>query len=128
MSDQSHRPQLPDGLNPQVRSGAFVFVTLPSRSSVPVEATVVEDQGITHVVARDVADGEGWDYDFVGGWITLGIKSTLHQIGLTAAVSSALARREISCNVLAGRHHDHLLVPLERLDDALLVLSGLADD
>ncbi|MBG6106956.1 hypothetical protein [Frigoribacterium sp. CG_9.8] len=31
----------------------------------------------------------------------------------------------ISCNVLAGAHHDHILVPLARTDDALRVLHEL---
>ena len=30
------------------------------------------------------------------------------------------------CNVLAGYHHDHLLVPAERADEAVSVLRSLA--
>jgi len=45
---------------------------------------------------------------------------------LTAAVSTALTRAGISCNVVAGHYHDHLLVPLDRVDDALIALSDLA--
>ncbi len=113
-------------LRQQVRSGAFVFVTLPTRAGVAAEATVVEDEGITHVVAREVADAEGWAYDFVAGWITLAVGTDLDLVGLTAVVATALADHDIACNVLAGRHHDHLLVPLDRLDDALLVLDDLS--
>lgn len=112
-------------LDQQVRTGAFVFVTLPTRAGVPAEATIVEDEGITHVVPREVADAEGWTYEFVAGWITLTTATALDLVGLTAAVATALAEHGIACNVLAGRHHDHLLVPLDRLDDALLVLDDL---
>ena len=45
--------------------------------------------------------------------------STLEQVGLTALFSRALADAGISCNVLAGVHHDHLLVPADRADEAL---------
>lgn len=112
-------------LDQQVRTGAFVFVTLPTRAGVTAEATIVEDEGITHVVPREVADAEGWTYEFVAGWITLTTATALDLVGLTAAVATALAEHGIACNVLAGRHHDHLLVPLDRLDDALLVLDDL---
>ena len=32
----------------------------------------------------------------------------------------------MSCNVLAGYHHDHLLVPAERGDEAVQVLRELS--
>ena len=46
-------------------------------------------------------------------------------VGITAAVSTALARVGISCNVLAGYYHDHLLVPAGSVDEAIDVLGGL---
>ena len=49
-------------------------------------------------------------------WLTLSIQSSLEAVGLTAAVSARLAERDIACNVLAGYHHDHLLVPVARAD------------
>lgn len=125
MSDFASLDDALADLDQRVRSGAFVFVTLPSRAGVAAEATIVEDEGITHVVAREVADAEGWDYDFVAGWITLTTSTAVGLIGLTAIIATALAEHDIACNVLAARHHDHLLVPLDRLDDALLVLDGL---
>lgn len=127
----AHADELADvvrRLSPKVRSGAFVVVSLPSRSDVPVEAIIHEDDAVTHVVARDVAKAEGWAYDFVAGWITLGVETDLALVGLTAIVATALAERGISCNILAGHRHDHLLVPLDRLDDALLVLARLSRD
>ena len=59
--------------------------------------------------------------------VALGTSTPELAVGLTAAVSTALARAGIACNMLAGFHHDHLLVPLNRLDDALDVLDTLAD-
>lgn len=45
-------------------------------------------------------------------------------VGITAAASAALTAAGISCNVLAGARHDHLLVPVDRAEEAL----GLLDD
>ena len=47
-------------------------------------------------------------------------------VGLTAAVSTLLAEHQISCNVIAGYHHDHLLVPERKARTALQLLADLA--
>jgi hypothetical protein len=113
-------------MEPVVRPGEWVFVSLPPGQAVKSAATVVEDEGTTHVVARSDADEYGFTYEFVAAWITLQVHSALDAVGLTAAVAVALAGAGISCNVLAGFHHDHLLVPADRADDAMAVLRGLA--
>jgi len=113
-------------LRPVVRVGEFVFVSLSDAPTVPCEVTVREDEGLTCVVRREVADDLGWPYDFVAGWITLRVHSALAAIGLTAAVSEALTQSGISCNVVAGYFHDHLLVPIDRVDDAMAALEALS--
>nr|WP_231980396.1 ACT domain-containing protein [Tessaracoccus coleopterorum] len=75
---------------------------------------------------RAVADWEGLGYEGTYAWITLTVHSSLEAVGLTAAVAGRLARAGIACNMLAGAHHDHLLVPTERADEVLLLLAGLS--
>ena len=113
-------------MQPVVRPGEFVFASLAATPDVECEVTVREDEGLTCVVRREIADTMGWPYDFVAGWITLQVHSALAAIGMTAAVSEALTARGISCNVVAGYFHDHLLVPHDRLDDALSALKRLS--
>ena len=115
-------------MRPVRRPGAFVFVTVPAAEPVPPEAlaSVVEEEGRTLVLERDEADRRGHAYGFVAAWITLEVHSALDAVGLTAAVSAALTDAQISCNVLAGHHHDHLLVPEDRADDALGALRALS--
>ena len=50
----------------------------------------------------------------------------LATVGLTAAVSTALTRDGISCNISAGYHHDHLFVPVDRARDTMAVLAALS--
>jgi hypothetical protein len=113
-------------MRPVVREGEFVFVSLTKPPDVECLATVVEDEGVTCVVRRATADEQGWPYDFLAGWITLKVHSALAGVGLTAAVSVALAEQDISCNVIAGYFHDHLLVPIDRRDVAIEVLRELS--
>lgn len=112
---------------PELVDGEFVFVTAPSLpDGVDVLATVREEEGRSCVIGRDDADRLGLGYDFVAAWITLRVHSALDAVGLTAAVSGALARAGISCNVIAGRHHDHLLVPHHAAAEAMARLTELA--
>ncbi|HHU38721.1 MAG TPA: ACT domain-containing protein [Propionibacterium sp.] len=112
-------------LRPSVRQGSFVYVTLPTPPEVEAHARIVEDEGVTVVLDQGVADDQGYEYEEVFGWITLQAHTSLSSVGVTAAVATALARVGISCNVLAGYYHDHLLVPVESVDEAVEVLGGL---
>ena len=115
-------------LDPGVRPGEFVYVVVADSlaDTLPYEARVRESEGVSLVMRRADADEAGLSYDFVAAWITLAVHSSLAAIGLTAAVAATLAERRISCNVVAGYHHDHLLVPRHRADDALVALRKLA--
>jgi hypothetical protein len=88
-------------------------------------ATIREDEGLTVVLRRADADNHGITYDFVACWLSLTVHSSLEAVGLTAAFSRALGDAGISCNVLAGFHHDHLLVPVAERDCALAALRAL---
>lgn len=115
-------------MEPIQRAGEFVFVSAPTLSTdVVVEASVREAEGISYVLSRESADQFGLAYEYVAAWITLTVHSALNAVGLTAAVSTALARDGISCNVIAGLRHDHLLVPVDLADAALRSLRQLAD-
>lgn len=113
-------------LEPVAVEGEFVFVPLSERAPVETLATIVEAEAVTHVVRREVADEHGWPYDFVAGWITLRVHSSLAAVGLTAAASTCLASRGISCNMLAGYYHDHLLVRIDDVPDAIQALEELS--
>ena len=63
--------------------------------------------------------------EFVAAWLTVEVRSALDAVGLTARLATALASENIACNVLAGYHHDHLLVPFEMADRAVAVLEAL---
>lgn len=109
------------------RPGTFVFVSGDSSSfAASALAMVAEEEAVTWVVPVDVARAAGSDVEFEVAWLTLTVHSALEAVGLTAAFSRALGDAGIACNVLAGYHHDHLLVPSDRADDAIAALRALA--
>jgi uncharacterized protein len=113
-------------LDPEVVPGSFVVVTAVEPLPVVAVATVREAEGVAHVLSRPDADRLGLTYDVVLGWITLRVHSALDAVGLTASVATALTEAGISANALAGFHHDHLLVPVDRTEEAVAVLRSLS--
>jgi uncharacterized protein len=131
MRGERNLERLLASLEPAQRPGTFVFAVVEDADALEAvvpEATVREEEGLTVVLRREEADRLGIAYDHVAAWITLRVHSALDAVGLTAAVSTALADAGLSCNVIAGYHHDHLLVPADRAQEAVTVLAGMSRD
>ena len=119
MSDRvKDRLEMIRGMTPRLVEGRFVFVTLKAGQSRPDNfgATMLEDEGVSVIVPAGATD------EHVMRQITLDVHSALDGVGLTAAVSAALADHGIPANVVAGHHHDHIFVPEEQADLAVDVL------
>ncbi|XVQ82112.1 ACT domain-containing protein [Microbispora siamensis] len=115
-------------MHPRLNPGRYVFTTVEGEilPGVRPVVTVAEEEGLTLVLPQQEADTAGLAYEYVAGWITLRVHSALEAVGLTAAVARELAAAGLSCNVVAGFHHDHLFVPYERAAEAVAVLEDLA--
>lgn len=90
-----------------------------------VEAVISEAEGATVVCTLEAAAAGNWSVDFEAAWLTLDVHSALEAVGLTAAFSAALGAASIPCNVLAGYFHDHVLVPAEKAEAAIVCLEAL---
>lgn len=114
-------------LRPRLVPELYVFTTVagPPEGARWV-ALVAEDEGLTCVLPQADADRMGLGYENVWAMVTLGTTTSLELVGLTACVATALAQEGISCNVIAGRSHDHLFVPAPRAAQTLRLLGALA--
>ncbi|MFT4519175.1 MAG: hypothetical protein ACI9JM_001566 [Halioglobus sp.] len=121
--------RLLSSLTPELLPEEFVFCTVADDAldyaKLSPLATFREKEGVTLVLDLGVAEQAGLAFESVFRCITLGVHSSLDAVGLTAAVSSALAQRGISANVIAAYHHDHIFVPVQRAHDALVALQSL---
>jgi uncharacterized protein len=130
MSGETDLRKLLSSMSPRLNPGRYVFTTTDTAVDPPGLEPVVavrESEGRTLVVRQEEADAAELAYDYVAGWITLRVHSALDAIGLTAAVARELADADLSCNVVAGFHHDHLFVPYERAAEAVALLERLAE-
>ena len=87
--------------------------------------TFREEEGVSAIVPDPLASEMGADGPLFAR-ITLRVNSDLEGVGLTAAVSTALAAEGIACNVVAALHHDHLFVPAAKSEKAMQTLKDLA--
>lgn len=115
-------------MSPTRNDGVYVFASVPFdtdlRTLEPL-AVMRETEGLSVVVAEDVAARSGLAAFCRMAWITLRVHSDLEAVGLTAAFSRALAQVDIPCNVVAGAFHDHLFVPVDKADAAMDALRAL---
>jgi uncharacterized protein len=128
VADRHDLDRLLAGLRPELAAESYVYALGPAPAGTRVFATVAEDEGLTLVLTRDEADAAGLRPEWAAARITLQVNSQLQDVGLTATVSSRLAARGISCNIVAGFFHDHLFVPEDRATDALQLLRQLAQE
>jgi hypothetical protein len=131
MTGETNLATLLSSLSPQLMAREFVFCTLENGcytdyAQLSPLASFREPEGLTLVLQRENADRAGFDYEAVFRCITLTVHSSLSAVGLTAAVSSRLAERGISANVIAAYYHDHLLVPSGQAGAAMAALQALA--
>ena len=128
MSGETDLARLLQNMQPEYNPGEYVFCVLDSfeqGAALKPVCMVHEKEGVTVILPREQADALLLSYSLVCAWITLTVHSALEAVGLTAAVSRALAEEDISCNVVAAYYHDHLFIPVEDGDRAMKALSAL---
>lgn len=102
----------------------FVDSVLP-KDLFPV-CIVQEKEGLTAIIKKIDAQQLLLPFTFEARLITLAIHSSLEAVGFLATIATAFAVENIPCNVIAGYFHDHLLVPVEKADQAMEVLKTIA--
>jgi len=114
------------GMDPELDLETYHFCTGPDTLLPRAIASFREAEGLSLILTDDLARAHGLPVDLPMRRITLRVHSALDGVGLTAAVSGALAQAGIACNMVAGLHHDHAFVPAPDAARALAILRALA--
>jgi hypothetical protein len=128
MSGEQDLGTLLAGLEPYLHPDLLVYASVDPGVPLPAVdafAVIVEDEGTTLVLRAVDADAVELRPAFPCRRIELRVHSDLAAVGLTAAFATALSDHGISANVVAGLHHDHLLVPVDDAERAMTVLQDL---
>lgn len=132
MPGKTDLDQLLKTMSPELLEGDYVFCT--SKNSTYGDyagakpfASITEKEGLTLVLLKQEAERSGLHYEGTFNCITLNVHSSLHAVGLTAAISATLTDHEISANVIAGYFHDHVFVQSQFAKRALGILLKLSE-
>jgi hypothetical protein len=110
------------------RPGVFTYAAVAAPTPELLAAAhgmVTEDEGITLILPIEAAELAGLPVDIELAWLSLTVQSSLEAVGLTAAFAATLGAHDIPCNVLAGYHHDHILVPVDKAQRAIDALTAV---
>lgn len=122
-----------NSLTPSLDKTPYVFCTFPDTDVQPDSsqykplAIINEVEGVTWIIQQEAADEIGLEVEQPFSRITLNVHSSLTAVGLTAAVSTALAQQGISANVVAAFYHDYIFVPQADANHALKTLHKLSN-
>lgn len=129
MPGETNLNTLLKNMTPVLNGGDYVYCTVADINTIDTQDILGffrEEEAITVILKKEVADQLELKYEYIAAWITLTIHSSLAATGLTAAFANALAAENISCNVVAAYYHDHIFVAKKDADKAMLALKKLA--
>jgi hypothetical protein len=119
-------------MTPRLLAGTYVFVTLAPGLPQPegLEPVMVfrEREGATLIVTEDAASAAALTASFRCRMITLNIHSSLEAVGFLAAITTRLAAAGMGVNPVSAFYHDHLFVPADRAEEAIVILESLAEE
>ena len=130
MSGETNLMLLLQSMQPILQVGEFVFCTLSTQTLKPINLQPIgqfyEAEGLTLILDREQADRANLPYAYVARMITLSVHSSLNAVGFLAAITTELARQDISVNPVSAYYHDHLFVPVDRAQEVMNVLQNLS--
>lgn len=131
MSGEKDLQKLLKSMKPEHKPGEYVFCKVENLENLNVnEIDMIfrEEEAITLILKKEIAQKLQLDFSVVMSWITLTVHSSLEAVGLTAAFSKALSEHEISCNVVAAFYHDHIFVNAKDTQKAMGILNSFSNE
>jgi uncharacterized protein len=129
LTGETNLQKILQSLKPKLNSGEYVFCMVSDLSQVKLTDAIMvftEEESITVILKKELADQLNFSYPAVMSWITLTVHSALTAVGLTAAFSKALAEQGISCNVVAAFYHDHIFVEQKHAELTMHTLNQIS--
>jgi hypothetical protein len=132
MVPESNLQNLLATMKPELQSGEYVFASVTVDDNKVAQDAVVglfrESEGITLILERSAAIAAGIEFSFPSRMITLTVHSSLEAVGFLALITDKLAAAGISVNAISAFYHDHLFVPLQKVDQAMHILHMIMEE
>ena len=132
MTGETNLAKLLASMTPCLLPGVFVFSTMPIGTTLPSWLQPVmhfrEAEGMTLIIEKSDAITANFPYVFPSRMITLQIHSSLEAIGFLAVITPRLAAAGMGVNPVPAYFHDHLFVPEARAEEAVKILTQIAEE
>ena len=89
--------------------------------------TFQEKEGVTIIATNEYLAKNGLQSEALFAKLTVDVETSLQMVGLTAVLSTTLAKNGISANVVAGYFHDYIFVQYDLRQKALETLNSLKE-
>ena len=129
MSGETDLSKLLSSLEIMVSDEVFVFATIATGTmpaGLAPQMAFAEAEGLSLILTKTQAAAHDMAYEYESKMITLNIHSSLEAVGFMAHISALLADAGISVNPVAGFYHDHLFVPVAKVDEACQILRMIS--
>lgn len=129
MSGETDLSKLLSSLEIVVSDEVFVFATIATGTmpaGLAPQMAFAEAEGLSLILTKTQAAAHNMAYEYESKMITLNIHSSLEAVGFMAHISALLADAGISVNPVAGFYHDHLFVPVAKVDEACQILRMIS--
>ena len=129
MSGETDLSKLLSSLEIVVSDEVFVFATIATGTmpaGLAPQMAFTEAEGLSLILTKSQAAAHDMAYEYESKMITLNIHSSLEAVGFMAHISTLLADAGISVNPVAGFYHDHLFVPVTKVDEACQILRMIS--
>ncbi|MBX3059498.1 MAG: ACT domain-containing protein [Anaerolineae bacterium] len=114
-------------MQPVLAARPYIFTTLTPDAyhALPFAplGTFWEAEGVTVIASQEQAIASGLLFENTWACITLTVHSALTAVGFLAAITARLAQAGIPVNPVSAYYHDHLFVPWERRQEAMVILQ-----
>ena len=131
MSGYTELSYLLKNMKPTHVPGSYIFSNVSEDKLKKLGSTPLlifrEDEGITVIVSKEIAEEFSLSFHSVWGLITMTVHSALEAVGFLAKITSVLAEAGITANTVSAFYHDHLFVPIDRVEDSLSLLRNLSN-
>lgn len=118
-------------MKPKLIKGKFIFSTVSQQDYVRLKVQHLmifrEQEGITLISEKNIADKQKLPYSSVWAMITLTVHSDLNAVGFLAVITRKLAEHDISVNAVSAYYHDHLFVPYEKRKKTMKLLKEFSE-
>jgi len=130
MTGEKNLNTLIQSMQPKLIEEEYVFCSVPVEEFASLNINPVclfrEEEGITLIVSKQQAELANLDYEYVCRMITLVVHSSLEAVGFLATITNKLAENNISANAVSAYYHDHLLVPANKAEQAMHILTSMS--